>query len=239
MTECRPSCRDHRRSVAPFGVDPVSVLAQEPESRYTDRPGDVATGAVVGRVHPGIDEVRGAPIEHAQHVLLGRVQLGPVPAREHGRGHLDGSTDDRSTLLAPGGDAAVEDRHAIVAVQAQRPPDSRRHRHVPIVVRHDERVVAHATLTHRRGVALRAGNHAGRALDVRQVGVPTGVDSPGDVPGEVLGVTLTVVERAQVPAAVDHPHVRVVEVGGEPVGGHEGSGELDARRRHAPSIARA
>ena len=118
---------------------------------------------------------------------------------------------------------SVEHGNGIVPVCAQRPPHACGDRHVMVVVGHDERVVTDACRAHRCCEALGRGEHARRPIRVRELCVPSQVHGTGDVPRSVLVVTAPLVERSQVPAAVDDPHAVVVEVIGEPRGGDEGT----------------
>ena len=103
----------------------------------------------------------------------------------------------------------------------QRPPHPRRDRHVVIVVRHHECVVADASGFHRGREAFRRREHVRRAVGVGQLCVPAQVHRAGDVTAPVLVVAAPVVERTQIPPAVDDPHGRIVEVLSEPLRRHE------------------
>ena len=93
---------------------------------------------------------------------------------------------------------------------------------------------------HRGGKALGRREHVRRAVRVGELGVPAQVHRTGDVASSVFLVAAPVVERTQVPPAVDDPYGRIVEVLREPVRRHEGTerGEVggslrrDCHRRH-------
>jgi hypothetical protein len=60
-----------------------------------------------------------------------------------------------------------------------------------------------------------------RAVGVGEVRVPAHVERTGDVTGAVLIVAVALVERAEVPAAVEDPQARVVEMRRDPRSGHQ------------------
>jgi hypothetical protein len=162
------------------------------------------------------------------------------PWREDGALDRDFSRLDLAPLFDPAIPAAVEHRHGLVTVVEEGPPKARGELAPHVIDGHDVRFVADPPRGHRLGEPLGTGELRGdRVLQVHDVQRPIDVDGPRDVAREILAPgaairgffdTFSDLFGNHISAHVHDAAMRVFQVLGQPVGGHEWVGGHRALR---------
>ena len=163
-------------------------------------------------------------------------RLGPNRPRRPGC-RCAGSGLKRAARPRPGGQAAVEDRNAIVAEHPQHPPEPRCAVEAHTVVDDQVRVRPHAQFGHAPREELGRGQHAVGGTGPRIANrVQIGVHRTGNVSLFELGLGVPVL-GGQMPCRVDHLNGWILPVGQQPGRGDD-SGHALRRRSSMNRVVR-
>ncbi len=172
----------------------------------------------VGR--PGVDDLCAACGDDLADPLERCHGVGVLMRSESVRRPGDRAGFERPALGLPFRQPALENEHVLGAEQAEREPHPRRSEHAVAVIGNDGVVVADAELACGRGERRRRRQHMRQVARVVGDLVDIETQRTRDVSGKIFSRSVAL-HRRQVIRAIEDNEAGGVEIGGEPVGGHQ------------------
>ena len=214
------------------GLDGLGGGVVEVEERQIERAGHVA--AAQPRPRLGLGGGEAAAAARIQHLLATAVEIGaqlvdvahqraPRARRERPRPRARPAGLQGPPFGDPFCGAAVEHRDIVVAEDAEAPPHPGGATHPGGVVGDDAGAVAEAEGADAFGEDLGRGQHVGKRRGVVGDAIDVEEHRPRNVPALELRARVAP-ELRHVPGAIDHAHVRRLEMLGEPRRGNQGVG---------------